>query len=202
MKRLILSFAIAVTVACGGSTPTAPTPTPPAPTLFSLTGRVSSAAGGAITGASLSIADGPNTGKATSSNSAGDYAFQALTASGFTLSVSAGGFLPKAGPIALSANLVQNIALIPAQIFQLNGSGNQVFDVPTYITRLRVIADYGGNCQNFIMHIGGRSIANEILGTCSVQTTGNHYDATVNSTGGSGETVDSSGVSWQITELR
>jgi hypothetical protein len=89
----------------------------------------------------------------------------------------------------------------PTPLYQLNGNGNQVFDVPRSVSRLRVIADYAGSCQNFIMHIGGRSIANEILGSCAVAI-GRHYEATVNTTGGAGETVNSSGVSWQITELR
>jgi hypothetical protein len=192
--------------ACGGGTSgtgVAPTtPTPPTPTTYSLTGRVTSAAGPAIPGASVSILDGPNAARATSTDSAGNYSFTALTASGFTLSVSAGGFVPKSGPISLSQNVTANVALLPSQLYQLNGSGNQVFDVPTYITKLRVIADYGGSCQNFIMHIGGRSIANEILGSCSVNTTGRHYDATVNTIGGAGETVNSSGIAWQITEWR
>lgn len=201
MRRAALALACIGLLDCSNN-PAAPTPPAPTPTTYALTGRVSSAAGPAITGASLTIADGPNAGKSTTSNSAGDYAFQSLTASGFTLSVSAAGFVSKAGPISLTQNVTANVTMLPVQLFQLNGSGNQVFDVPTYITKIRVIADYGGSCQNFIMHIGGRSIANEILGTCSVQTTGTHYDATVNTIGGSGETVNSSGVSWQITELR
>ena len=199
MKRLAILAAL-VLAGCGGSSPTSPTPPPPStPTLYSLTGRVSSAAGGGITGASVLIADGPNAGKSQSTNSAGDYAFQGLAASGFTLSVSAAGFVPKAGPISLSQNVTANVTLLPAALYGRTGTGDTVFDLPTYIARIRIQADYGAFSSNFIVHIAGRSVVNELMGTAWSQT---HFDGTYVTSGGTVEILSSSGVAWSFAEVR
>lgn len=74
--------------------------------------------------------------------------------------------------------------------------------MPTTISRIHITGDYGGYCENFIVHIGGRGVVNEILGTCPVATTGRHYDAIALTVGGVVEIVDSSGVAWTFTEVR
>jgi hypothetical protein len=64
MKRPLLLLIVAMTIACGGdSAPTAPsTPPPPAapppPTSYTLSGTVSSVAGGTIAGATITIKAG------------------------------------------------------------------------------------------------------------------------------------------------
>jgi hypothetical protein len=184
------------------STPTTPTPPPaPAPTTFTLSGRVTSAAGPALAGANVAILDGPNANRATSTDGAGGYSFTGLASSGFTVAFSAGGYATTTRPVSLAANVTTNVALLPAALFQKVGVGNQVFDIPSFITRARIMADYGGSCQNFILRINGRSLANEILGNCSIAS-GRHYDATVLTGGGTGDTVSSEGVLWSFTEVR
>jgi hypothetical protein len=86
-------------------------------------------------------------------------------------------------------------------LFTRGGTGANVFDMPTTVTRVRIQADYGGSCENFIVHIGGRGVVNDILGTCSVAS-GRHFDGTFTTTGGVVEVLNSSGISWSFTEVR
>lgn len=85
--------------------------------------------------------------------------------------------------------------------FKRTGTGANVFDIPSYVTRIHITADYGGSCENFIVHIAGRSIVNEILGRCSVAI-GPHYDGTHLISGGVAEVKSSSGVNWVFEEVR
>ena len=83
-------------------------------------------------------------------------------------------------------------------------TGNNVFDLPAYVTRVHIVGTFGGSCQNFILHIAGRGIVNEILGTCGVATTGARYDGThqLVSPGGLVEVLNSSGINWVVEEVR
>lgn len=86
--------------------------------------------------------------------------------------------------------------------FRRTGSGANVFDIPSYVSRIHITADYGGSCENFIVHIAGRSVVNEILGRCSVGI-GPHYDGTHLITGGGVTEVKfATGVNWSFEEVR
>ncbi len=87
-------------------------------------------------------------------------------------------------------------------LFTKSGSGANVFDLPTTIKRIRIFGDYSGRCENFIVHIAGRSVVNEILGSCSVATSASHFDGTFVTTGGVVEVTNSSGISWTLVEVR
>ncbi len=92
----------------------------------------------------------------------------------------------------------QTIHVDPA-IWGRSGSGDNVFDMPTYILRVRVIADCPGSSSNFIVYIGGRLIVNELVGRSWGQP---HFEGTYLTTGGVVEIKHSSGVSWSLTEVR
>ena len=82
------------TVACGGSAPTSPpvTPSPP-PTTFTLSGRVADAATGAPLGAvSVTIVDGANVSRTTSSDGTGSFSLAGLRPGGFTLRLRLDGY--------------------------------------------------------------------------------------------------------------
>jgi hypothetical protein len=106
---------LTATMACGGSSPAAPsTPAaPPAPTTFSLSGQVTSTAGGPISGATVRIGDGPNANRSTISDASGNYSLGALTSSGFTVFVSASNYGPQSLPVSLTTNQTMNVALTP-----------------------------------------------------------------------------------------
>jgi hypothetical protein len=73
-----------------------------------------------------------------------------------------------------------------------------VFDMPTYVSRVRIIGEYKGYSSNFIVWVGGDLLVNELLGTGWGQT---RYDGTLLTTGGVVQIEHSSGVSWSFTEV-
>lgn len=81
------------------------------------------------------------------------------------------------------------------------GTGPYVFDMPRFISRVRVTANYSGRCENFAVRVGGRLIVNTILGTCSVAE-GPSYNGVHAVTGGEVEVLHAAGVNWRITEHR
>ena len=84
-------------------------------------------------------------------------------------------------------------------LFTHGGTGDNVFDIPSYVTRIRIIADYGGNSSNFIVYIAGDLVVNELVGTHWNQT---HFDGTYLIHGGTVQITNSSGVRWLFTEVR
>lgn len=113
LKRVCAAVFLLVAMACGGgnSTPTSPSATP-APTTFSLSGQVTdSATGAAISGATLSIADGPNAGRSATTDASGNYNFTALQQSGFTVNVTATGYLPSSRGVTLTSNQTVSLQL-------------------------------------------------------------------------------------------
>lgn len=202
MKRLLLVVTLFALVSCGGSN-TAPTPTPtPTPTTFTLTGTVTSTQGGApVNGATMRVDAGPNANRTTTTDAAGRYTLANLSQSGFTLNVSATNFLSQGVGVDLTGNRTVDVALTPTPLFTRAGSGANVFDMPTTVSRIRIQATYGGSCENFIVHIAGKGVVNEILGTCSVAS-GRTFDGTFVTGGGVVEVLFSSGVGWTFTEVR
>lgn len=132
LPALVLAFLAA---ACSDSnststSTTAPSPTPPAPApagvppivnAYALSGHVTSeATGSSISGASVSVVDGPNAGRTTTTDSNGNYTMPNLMSSSFTLSVSALAYIAATRPVSLSANATADVALLPVNQYQMN----------------------------------------------------------------------------------
>ena len=224
MRPLALALSLFALVSCGGKSPTAPTPDPPATAT-----RIIRLLGGPINFGGIEIGNSftwnlqiANDGNAplTISNVNGPGG----QAAGFVSSVSNGTviaagsvrpwtitFTPNAsaqynGNITVSSdatsgtNTVAMVAFGRGPTYTRAGVGDDVFDVPFYVSRVRITGNYNANSSNFIMRIGGRTVINELLGTFWGQTafSGNYL---LESTGASTVT-NSSGVSWTVTELR
>lgn len=88
----------------------------------------------------------------------------------------------------------------PVPLYTHTGSGDTVFDLPQRITRVRIDAAYSGYSSNFVVHIAGDLVVNELLGTGwgPVTFTGTYLIRG----GGVVEITDSTGVSWTFTEVR
>lgn len=86
------------------------------------------------------------------------------------------------------------------ELFTRSGTGDNVFDMPADVARVRIVGTYPGFSSNFIVRIGGRLIVNELLGTGWSTT---RYDGTL-LTGGGGTVAitNSSGVAWSFEEVR
>ena len=217
MKRFAaLAAAAFYATACGGSpsSPTTPTPTPtPTPTTWTLSGHVTSTAGGPISGARVAIQDGPNANRSTTTDGSGAYSLASLTPSGFTVSFSATNY----NGVSLPANLVSNVTLdaqlAPTPLFIRSGVGNNVFAIPSTVSRMRITGTYTGSSSNFIVWIGPPNVAcgtiiasgcsllvNDLIGTIFGKTVS---DGTYQLTGQTQmNIIDSSGVSWTFAEVR
>ncbi len=82
------------------------------------------------------------------------------------------------------------------------GTGDMVFDMPSYVARVRVVGTYTGHSSNFIVWINKPRtlLVNELLGTGWGKTT---YDGTLLTEGGGVVSIEgSSGVVWSFTEVR
>lgn len=193
--------ALAVLVGCGGgSSPTQPTNTTPSPTTFSLSGTIADSASGAgISGAQAQINDGPNAGKGATADSNGHYSFSGLLPSGFTVNFSAQYYTAQGQGVNLTSNQTLNAKLVVIPPFFLSGSGDNVFNLPSSIVRVKITADYTGFASNFIVQIGNSLLVNELMGTGFNET---HFEGTYLNPGGAVQITHSSGVSWSFTEVR
>lgn len=85
-------------------------------------------------------------------------------------------------------------------LFTKTGTSDFVFDMPAYISRVRITGTYTKHSSNFIVYIGGRLIVNELLGTGWGTT---KYDGTLLTGGGGVVAIEkSSGVAWTLAEVR
>lgn len=205
-----LLLPVIVSVACGGQpggpTPPTPLPTPAPPLLYSITGAVVLGMSTTpISAAVVLIVDGPNAGLNATTDGSGRYTINGLTFAGFSVSVSAPTYLSTSRGVPLTAGVTSttaNFALLPITPWQQTGTGPNVFTMPGYFQRVRIAGTYPASCQNFIVHLNGRSLVNEIVGTCGVGI-GPRYDGVhVNPGGGLVEVLLSSGVTWTFSEER
>lgn len=208
MPRLIaLAFACLLAVACGSSpaapAPAASTTTTSIPVTTSITGLVTVGTSSVvIPNAVVSFQDGVNAGKSATSDGSGRYTIGNLSLGGFTAAIAAPGYIGTSRGITLTATAqTVNWALLPSTLFAKAGVGDTVFDMPTYISRIRITATPGTACQNFVVKIAGRLIVNVILGTCSVADARTH-DGTYAVSGGVTEVQISTSVSWAFNEVR
>ena len=113
---LVCSIAACSTSPSAPTTPPAPAPTgvPPVVNTFTLSGRVTSSAGGGVDRASLQVFDGPNQGRSTATDANGNFLLATLTRSDFTLSISAAGFTTAMMTVSLSQNTTLEVVLVPA----------------------------------------------------------------------------------------
>ena len=211
-KRLCLSALLTTAVACGSSSPTAPsssnptpTPTPtPAPvTVAKLTVDGNGCGGG------VCVSPGPLqlTAIAHMSNGAtqnvtsqaqwtsSNPGVASVTGSGAVTPINAGDTDVLATYQGQSDG--QTIR-VPAPWAQ-SGRSDTVFDMPSYVRRVRITGDYTGYSSNFIVRIAGRVVVNELVGTGWKQTS---FVGTYVTTGGVVEITDSSGVAWSFTQVR
>jgi hypothetical protein len=215
MNRASFAAALLCTLgvsACSGKgNPAAPTPPPsttPAITLNSVS----------LAAALSSLDRAGATAQVTATGTFSDGTTQNVTSSctdwfsdnTFVLTISSGGLMTAhnsgSSTVTTSCQGVQGrglvtLNLIPAQLWSFSGTGDNVFEMPSYVKRVRVIGTYTRNSSNFIITVNGRLLVNELLGTGWGTT---RYDGTLNLPAGPGtvEITNSSGVVWSITEIR
>lgn len=203
----LLFCVLAVLVSCNkDSSPTAPTPpppttpppTPPPPVIqnINVLGVVTdSNTGRPIGGARVRATSGSSSGSATTDGN-GFYQVNGLIAGQVTLNFEADRYngrqerptFATAGDHRFDTNI--------APFFRRTGRGNNVFDLPSYVQRIRIRGVWDRrDTSNFIVRIGGRSILNEILRSTIT------YDG-VHATPGGGvvEIISSTNIDWEFIQ--
>lgn len=82
--------------------------------------------------------------------------------------------------------------------WSMSGSGDTVFDMPTYVSEVTISATYTHAASNFIVWIGDELVVNELMGYDFGETS---FTGTYETTGGTVQIEDSYGVSWSFTEV-
>jgi len=140
LTALVLAFSTAACSDSNSMSTTAPSQTPPAPAptgvppvanAYALSGHVTSEATGAnVAAATVSVVDGANAGRTTTTDSNGNYTMLNLAASSFTLSVSAMAYIAATRPVSLSANATADVALLPINQYQMNTAAGAAGNPP------------------------------------------------------------------------
>lgn len=188
-----------------------PTP-PPVPTLVTLMGTVTERGAGPLSGAHIEIRDGPDDGKTVITDGAGRYLMPSLHAATITVRAWKSGYTNTDQRVTLTGTTTTANFSVPksgppppppppAQPFTRSGSGANVFDIPSSVTRIRIDGSYGGSCENFVVWIAGDLKVNEILGTCSIAS-GTTFSGTYAIHGGTAEVQNSTGISWKFTQVK
>lgn len=231
MKRpLAIVFLTALVSACGSSSPTAPTPAAPAVvtkiitvsgnlafgnvnigTTADRTFTINNSGNTMLTFTSMSCTGGSGPTGYTASPTSGTIAPGATTTVNLHFAPTTSQFYScvlnvvgdqTSGGAAIN---VSGSGVNPNPIFVQSGVGDSVFTLPSYVTRVRVDATYGGSCQNFIVRVSTTvgSIINVIVGTCSVADTRSPFTGTyaINN-GGVVSITSSTGIAWTFTEIR
>lgn len=203
--RIAIALLCLFALACGGDSPTTPSPQPtpqpapaPAPVALSLSGTVTSSVGGPISGATVRFLDGPNSGRSTTTSTAGAYRFDGVTAGNTNLATSANCHNESRAGVSLFGAETLNFTL-PRTTWTNGGSGNTVFDIPSCVTRVRISGTWNGSGNsNFIVYITGRLTVNEILrGTPNLSFSGTYLIA-----GGTVQIVDSTFIRWTFSDAQ
>jgi hypothetical protein len=123
-QRACAFLLLFMAIACGGGNSTTTSPSSPGQmaNTFALSGLVTNSTDGTvISGATISIADGPNAGKSTTTDSSGNYRFMGLQQAGFTVSASASEYAPQSRGVTLTSNQTLSFQLT-LTTFTLNGT--------------------------------------------------------------------------------
>lgn len=90
----------------------------------------------------------------------------------------------------------------PAPLWTRSGTGADVFAKPITVTRVRIVGDYGGRAENFVVRCDGSLLVNVIVGTSPIADAV-HYEGTHLATACTQiEVRFSNGVTWSLTEVR
>jgi hypothetical protein len=222
--RLSLAVVIAalISASCGSSSsPGAPTPTPtPTVTLRSVV----------LSNPGSSLKKSGDTAQVTANGNYSDGSVQNVTGSctgwaadnTFVVAINGSGLVTASHSgnstvtttcQGIFASVLLSLNLIPDTPFFQSGVGNNVFTLPPYVTKVRIVGTYTGSSSNFVVWVGPNNVAcgsvingncnllvNEIIGTLVGRTVS---DGTYLTGGQPGVSIIlSTGVTWSVTEVR
>lgn len=180
MRDVFVAALCSAVVACGGSSPTAPTPTPAPAQTFTLTGTVTSAPSGAPLAATITVADGANAGKFAATSADGRYSIAGLQPGEFTIRATAAGHDTTNRRITLSADAIENMSLERARV-SLSGSWRGTFSI-TIEGERRTVTSQATITQSGTAITVTYENSNGTSGTVAGQLSGPFDDATFSGT--------------------
>lgn len=149
MRVVILGtvvLAAAVWSGCEGvKSPTRPKTPPPPPTArYEISGNVSSVAGGGIMGALVSVQDGFNADKSTSTDERGNFTLSLPEGGHFTLRVTASGYYSTEKRVTLTH--ATRIAIWSCKLYPtdcwISGVGDSAVEMPTFVAKEKVTSQH------------------------------------------------------------
>jgi hypothetical protein len=204
VKLIASLFVTLLAAACtdGPTSPTitgAPGPRQTLPPSFvaDLTGTVTDIAGTRIAGARVTVLDGLGAGRTATTDSSGAYQFEDLPKANANFAAIASNYIEDVRGTSVDGTNRLDFVLEPTPLFTRSGIGNDVFDLPAGIRRIRVNGRWTQTgTSTFVVRVGGRQILSENLRTVVA------YEGTHLTVGGTVEIVNSTNISWTITEVR
>ncbi|HWI16642.1 MAG TPA: carboxypeptidase regulatory-like domain-containing protein [Vicinamibacterales bacterium] len=210
--RLLFVPLLALIVACGsGNSPTAPstvtapsptTTTPTTPTAVTPPASVAVSVAGVVTNADTGRPVGGATvtigGRSATTDGNGYYSISGVTSGSATMTVTASGFNNSTEGVTVQT-IDTRIDRRLAPLWVRSGTGNTVFDMPSYVSRVRIQGTWAQrDTSNFIVYVSGRLVVNEILRT-SITYDGTHIVPSGNRVV---EITSSSAISWTFTQIQ
>jgi hypothetical protein len=178
LSRAVLVVVVAVLVAgcrlldnqTGPSADEKPTPT------VSLSGVVRATGTTApVKGALVKILDGANRGLVMTTDVKGTYKFDNIAAGNANVSASAPRFPEAIAGVHINPGSTLDFSLQPPP-WLVRGNGSDAFEVPAWVTRVRIDAEFEGangsagttgKCEAISIRFAGSSVLNVNLGTCA-----------------------------------
>jgi ribosomal protein S28E/S33 len=171
---LVLVVAVLGTGCNFFETQTSPDPTPE-PTTVSLSGVVRATGTTApVKNATIQILDGVNKGRVMTTDVKGAYKFDNLQAGNANVLASATGMPETTEGIYIDKAATLDFSLEPPP-WLAKGNGSDVLEVPAWVTRVRVDAEFEGatgtgltgKCETLAIRFANASLLNTTLGTCT-----------------------------------
>lgn len=150
-----------------------------------------------VVGGTVTATNTNTTNARSGTDGNGYYSIPGVATGSTSLRLEAPNYITRSETITVGGDMRHDTRITP--FFRRTGSGDTVFDLPTSVSRVRIVADYPGNSSNFVVYIAGRLIVNELIGRGWSST---HFEGTYLTTGGTVEIRLSSGVSWEFQQVQ
>jgi len=153
--------------------PTVDPAAPPTPTTLSGVVRATGTTA-PVKNATLQIIDGVNKGRVVTTDVKGAYKFDNLQAGNANVLASATGMPETTEGIYIDKTTTLDFQLDPPP-WSANGNGSDVFEVPAWVARVRIDAEFEGasgstgttgKCEALAIRFGQSQILNATLGSC------------------------------------
>lgn len=132
----------------------------------------------------------------TTTDGNGYYSLVVPSSTPLSVSYSADGYNFQSATVTFTVDTRRDINLVP--LWTAEGIGNTVFNMPTFVTRVRITGTYRASGSNFIVYVGGRLVVNEIIGTA--RQGGPTYTGIHAVTGGEVRIENSRDVEWSFQQ--